>query len=70
MSAILCSPRIYEYDGVMFEMSTRNGPHPLKKNGDPMQTISRSFWDMYDRFSALSKEEQEAYRIGGGCMEV
>lgn len=68
MTGFLCSPRLYEYDGWFFEWG--RFPWPLKKNGDPRTNAVRDFYDMFDRFSNMSEEERESYRVGGGCMEV
>ena len=68
MTGFLCSPRIYRYDGWFFEWGFR--PWPLRKNGNPRETAGRDFYEMFDRFSALSKEDQENYRVGGGCIAL
>jgi hypothetical protein len=67
-NCIVCSPKVYEFEGVVFEVPSYSGPCPLKKNGDPKVVISKAFYDLYERFSALPLEEREKYRIGGGCI--
>lgn len=68
INGFLCSPRLYEYDGWFFELG--RFPWPLKKNGDPRANAGRDFYKMFDRFSKLSKDEQEGYRVGGECMTI
>lgn len=64
----ICGPRIYEYKGVEFEVHAWCGPCPLKKNGDPKIRIPKSFWTLWEEFSKLPKDEQEKFRLGGGCV--
>lgn len=65
----MCGPREYKYDGWYFEFSNYNGPHPLKKNGALMKTITKDFWDMWEKFSKLKDKQKEKYRVGGGCVK-
>ena len=67
MTGFVCSPPLYEVEGWFFEY----GHHicwPLCKDGEPRKRAGDKFYDMLDRFLALSKEEQENCRVGGGCM--
>lgn len=63
----ICSPPIYEYKGIKFEVHPMGGPWPLKKDGEPREKAGRKFYAMFLRFMALPEEELESYRIGGGC---
>ena len=66
---IICTARVYQFEGWQFEFSRRNGPWPLKKNGDPRERAGRTFWAMWERFRALSKKKQHACMIErGGCV--
>lgn len=56
---------IFKYDGWVFEYH-RNKPFPpwpLKKDLEPRARAGRNFWYMFGRFSELSIEEQEKFRI-------
>ena len=69
MNGFICGPRIYEYEGWIFE----HGHYicwPLKKDGEPRKRAGRKFYDMVGRFVALSEEEQEKHRVGGGCIRM
>lgn len=69
MRAIICSQAVYEYKGVLFEFHSYCGHWPLKKDGDPKKYAGKKFWDLWDEFSKLSKEEQDSYNIHrGGCQ--
>lgn len=70
MQAIFCGPRIYEYEGWLFEVHSYCGPWPLKKNGDPRKYAGRRFWEMFSRFDKLSNAELAQYRVGGGCTSL
>jgi hypothetical protein len=70
MIAHICGPRVYEYEGVTFEVPSYASPMPLKKNGDPYARAGKKFYDMYRRFEALPKDVQETHRVGGGCRTV
>ena len=53
----------YRFDGWYFEVHPYFGPAPLNKNGAPRQTPpGRTFWRMWDKFSALPESEREKYR--------
>ncbi len=62
----MCGPRVYEYEGIVFEIPSIWCPCQLKKNGDPKQRVGKAFYDFYKRFDALPDDEKEKYRIGGG----
>lgn len=64
----VCGPHIYEFGGWLFETHSYCGPWPLKKNFEPKQQAGRKFYKMFDRFYALSADEKEKYRVGGGCV--
>jgi len=66
----LCGPKVYDFDGVTFEFSPMIGPWPLKKNGDPKKSAGEKFYAFYNRFSSMTTEEQEKYRVGGGCVRI
>jgi hypothetical protein len=72
MSGIICSPVVYEYKGILFEFHSYCGPWPLKKsNHYPKKYAGKKFWDMWDEFSKLPKEEQMTYNIHrGGCQRI
>ena len=70
MNAILCRPKLYEFEGVRFEVSITGEPFPLKKDGEPMQRAGKKFYELYNRFDAMTPEEKESHRIGGGCMII
>lgn len=65
-----CGPRVYEYDGWLFESPYYGGPWPLRKDGELRARAGRKFWAMWDRFYALPETEQEQYRVGGGCQPI
>ncbi len=69
MTGFVCSPHLYEFEGWYFEYSPRIC-WPLHKDGEPRKGAGDRFYDMLDRFLALSKEEQERYRVGGGCIAL
>ena len=68
MHGFVCTVPIYEYKGWFFEYKAYCGPWPLKKNGDPRKCAGKKFWNMFSEFSKLPEEEQETYRVGGGCV--
>ena len=63
----MCWPRIYEFDGWLFEYGPI-GVWPLKRNGEPRARAGRRFYQMLDRFTALSEDERTKCREGGGCV--
>ena len=67
MTGFVCAPPLYEFEGWYFQY----GHHicwPLCKDGEPRKRAGDKFYDMIDKFLALPEEEQERYRVGGGCM--
>ena len=68
IAGIVCSPRAYEFKGWLFEVSVYSGPWPLRKDWSPRKNAGPKFWKVWDEFEALTKEQQEACRVGGGCM--
>ena len=65
----ICGPRLYEFEGWLFEVSAYGGPWPLKKNGDPRKRAGRAWWKVWDRFDSLSETEKRKFRAGGGCIQ-
>ena len=68
IQGIICGPKLYKYGGWFFEISSSNGPWPLKKNSDPRKRAGDIFYLMYEKFDKLSKKEKLKYRVGGGCI--
>lgn len=68
IEGFVCTVPVYEYKGWSFEYKIYCGPWPLKKNGELKKLAGRKFWKMFFEFSKLPEEEQEKYRVGGGCM--
>jgi len=68
IQGFICGPRLYEYEGWFFEDHAGSGPWPLKKDGELRKRAGKKFYDMYMRFSRLSKEQKAKYRVGGGCQ--
>ena len=69
MTGFICSPPLYEFEGWYFQ----SGHHicwPLCKDGEPRKRAGRKFYDVMGRFLALPEEEQERYRVGGGCITL
>jgi hypothetical protein len=67
----ICGPRIYKYQGRLFQVSAHDGPWPLCKNGNPMKRCPKDFLDFYyNLFCELPKDIQEEFRIGGGCQTL
>jgi len=65
----ICGPKVYEFEGWFFEY----GHHicwPLRKDGEPRKRAGDKFYDMIDRFFAQSQKEQDACRVGGGCVSI
>jgi len=67
MQAFFCGPRIYEYEGWLFEDHNYLGPWPLRKDGSPRKYAGRRFWETIKRFDKLDVAERKAYWVGGGC---
>lgn len=64
----VCSPRIYEYKGWVFEFGPV-GCWPLKKDWEPRKRAGRKFWAVVGDFMELSEDERTQYRVGGGCQQ-
>lgn len=64
----VCMARIYEYKGWLFEVPGMDIPWPLKKDGEPRKRAGNKFWNMYSEFERLTDNEQEKYRVAGGCL--
>jgi len=58
-------PTFYEYEGWKFEYSRNRmtPPHPVKNNFEPRERVGQKFYEMIDRFLALSEEEQDRLEI-------
>lgn len=67
MRTFLDGPKVYEYEGVSFEVGYP-GPYPLTKDGTPKTRIPGSFWELFKRFDKLSDNGKAEYRVGGGSM--
>lgn len=67
-TGFLCGPRLYEYDGWLFEKSASNGPWPLTKDMEPRKRAGKAFWAMIDRF--CDERDREKFRVGGGCQPI
>ena len=71
MRGVMClGGNDYEFEGWTFEVHRYFGPWPTKKNGDPREFAGRKFWKMWNRFHALTPEQQKQHivRKGGGCV--
>ena len=67
MKGYICGPRIYEYKGVIIEIS-HAGPWPINKRGEPYKRMPVAVAAIFDEFWKLPEEEQAKYRTGGGCQ--
>jgi hypothetical protein len=67
MNGVMCLAQVYEFEGVQFEIARWGEPIRLRKDGEPYKRQSNAFFDLYDRFCALSDEEKQACKICGGC---
>lgn len=61
----ICSPKLYEYKGVVIEY-TYSGPCPLTKRGTPRQRWTKDLVALVTEFDHLPNRED--YRVGGGCQ--
>jgi hypothetical protein len=66
----ICGPRLYEYNGVIIEMSACSGPWASNRNGDPYQRLPAKVKKAIDEWWMLPEEEQNKYRVGGGCVRL
>lgn len=64
----VCGPKIYKFNNITFEFSYAAGPWPLKKNGEPKKRAGKKFYELFEEFEKLPKEEKRKYRISGGCI--
>lgn len=57
--------KIYEFDGWYFEYHRTKPflPWPCKKDLEPRKRAGNKFFEMFERFSNLSIEEQENHRV-------
>ena len=70
---ILCSSNQYIYKGVYFEIHNFCGPHPLNKDGDPLEgwlgLEDDPFWEVWDSFQKeVDKNKFKVY--SGGCLVI
>ena len=70
MTGFICSPRIYEFRGWLFEFSGWGGPWPLRKDGELRARAGRKFWAVYSEWESLPDDEKQKTRVGGGCVRV
>lgn len=58
-------PIFYRFEGWLFEYDRRKpfGPWPCKKDFEPKKRAGDKFYKMFNRFDALSKPEQDAYKV-------
>lgn len=67
----VCGPKIYEYNGWIFEVPSHSVPWPMRKDLELRARAGKVFYDMYYKdFDKLSTEKKEQYRIGGGCIKL
>ena len=64
MGVFLCGPRVYEYDGWLFEVHSYCGPWPLRRDGELRKYAGRRFWEMFGRFDGLAEVARAQYRVG------
>jgi len=69
LHGIICFAPMYEYRGWLFEYRPYMGPWPLKKDGEPKKRAGNRFWAVFSEWFDLTEDEQNATRVGGGCME-
>lgn len=64
-NGIVCGPRVYEWDGWIFEVHSYFGPWPLRKTdrSTPLVSASDAFWQMWEQWKRLPEEEQRIYEI-------
>lgn len=68
---IVCSPSVYFYHGWKFEIHSYSGPCPLKANDEPYTNIPSKFWNIWENFDRLTKQEKDKYKIyWGGCKYI
>ena len=69
ISGFICSTRVYEYNGWVFEFGYC-GPWPLKKDGELRKRMGRKFLKDLKGFFELSDEDKKQYIVGGGCIPI
>lgn len=69
ISGWVCGPKIYKYEGWVFELSASSGPCPLKKNLELRKCAGNVFYSMFEKFNNLTDKEKNKHRIGGGCQQ-
>ena len=71
MNGWICGPRIYRFEGWLFERPSYGQPWPIKEDGTQYKRAGRVFWKMIQRFERLpSDEARDKFREGGGCVLV
>lgn len=70
MQGIICIANQYEFEGVRFEIARGGEPFKLRKDGEPYKRMDTSFYDLYDRFRALTEKEKQDCKIQGGCYSI
>jgi len=70
-TGFICGPKLYKFEGWFFQYHPwTSGPWPLKKDGDPRERAGKVFYDVFNRFDALSDLEKKKHRVGGGCVQL
>jgi len=54
----ICMPKLYQYEGWLFEVHSYCGPWPLKKDLDLRKRAGRKFFKMYERFEKEPSKER------------
>lgn len=67
MNGFICSPALYEVDGILIERPGIGGPYPLRKDGEPKERFSKADKAALDKFRAMDEKQMDACRVGGGC---
>lgn len=70
MTIHLCMGKLYEYNGISFEVSITGQPWPLKLDGDPKKRAGRMFYDKIGPWLKMTDAERGKYRVGGGCQTI
>ena len=63
MRIFICGPKIYEFQGWLFEYHYYHGPWPLTKDGDPRKRAGRKFWKMITAFDGLSEDGKKRCKL-------
>ena len=64
----ICTNPTYKFGKWEFEYGQGCGCWPLKKNGEIRARAGKKFYSDLGAFFNLTNKEQQAYRIGGGCI--